>query len=168
MLASDKKERAHVATQKKIGKRSQAAVCETRQLILTAALAVFPSMVSHGARLEQVAERASVSKTNLLLLYPSKRRWQCRGNATDLDLAGAAQAFSRKFFPSGPSRSISVSSWRFRVIIRRRRGSSWRCWRARAVMEELTGDLKALIDENRADCRMGAQRETGARLPRTI
>ncbi|CQL95766.1 high-affinity zinc transporter periplasmic protein [Salmonella enterica subsp. enterica serovar Typhimurium str. DT104] len=58
-------------TEKKIGKRSQATGAK-RQLILTAALAVFSQYGIHGARLEQVAERAGVSKTNLLYYYPSK------------------------------------------------------------------------------------------------
>lgn len=103
-------------TEKKIGKRSQATGAK-RQLILTAALAIFSQYGIHGARLEQVAERAGVSKTNLLYYYPSKEALYVAVMRQILDVW---------------LKSISVSSWRFRVIIRRRRGSSaWRCWRAR-------------------------------------
>lgn len=68
--------------EKKIGKRSQAASAK-RQAILMAALAVFSQYGIHGARLEQVAERAGVSKTNLLLLLSLERGVVCRGNAAD-------------------------------------------------------------------------------------
>ena len=115
-------------TEKKIGKRSQATGAK-RQLILTAALAVFSQYGIHGARLEQVAERAGVSKTNLLYYYPSKEALYVAVMRQILDVwLAPLKAFRADF----SSKSISVSSWRFRVIIRRRRGSSaWRCWRAR-------------------------------------
>lgn len=58
--------------EKKTGKRSQA-VSAKRQAILTAALNIFSQYGIHGTRLEQVAEQAGVSKTNLLYYYPSKR-----------------------------------------------------------------------------------------------
>ena len=57
--------------EKKTGKRSQA-VSAKRQAILTAALNIFSQYGIHGTRLEQVAEQAGVSKTNLLYYYPSK------------------------------------------------------------------------------------------------
>lgn len=123
-------------TEKKIGKRSQATGAK-RQLILTAALAVFSQYGIHGARLEQVAERAGVSKTNLLYYYPSKEALYVAVMRQILDVwLAPLKAFRAEFSPleaiKRPSKSISVSSWRFRVIIRRRRGSSvWRCWRAR-------------------------------------
>ncbi len=87
----------------------------------------------HGARLEQVAERAGVSKTNLLYYYPSKEALYVAvmRQIPDVWLA-PLKAFRAEFSLWRPSKSISVSSWKFRVIIRRRRGSSaWRCWRAR-------------------------------------
>ncbi|EAS2104925.1 TetR family transcriptional regulator [Salmonella enterica] len=95
-------------TEKKIGKRSQATGAK-RQLILTAALAVFSQYGIHGARLEQVAERAGVSKTNLLYYYPSKEALYVAVMRQILDI-----------------------------------------WLAPLLMEELTGDLKALIDEKSA------------------
>lgn len=119
-------------TEKKIGKRSQATGAK-RQLILTAALAVFSQYGIHGARLEQVAERAGVSKTNLLYYYPSKEALYV-AVMRQIWMSGwrRSRRFAQNFPLWRPSKSISVSSWRFRVIIRRRRGSSaWRCWRAR-------------------------------------
>ena len=56
---------------KKIGKRSQA-VSAKKEAILAAALDAFSQYGIHGTRLEQVAELAGVSKTNLLYYYPSK------------------------------------------------------------------------------------------------
>ncbi len=87
----------------------------------------------HGARLEQVAERAGVSKTNLLYYYPSKEALYV-AVMRQIRMSGwrRSRRFAQNFPLWRPSKSISVSSWKFRVIIRRRRGSSaWRCWRAR-------------------------------------
>ncbi|MWL75147.1 TetR family transcriptional regulator, partial [Escherichia coli] len=53
------------------GKRSQA-VSAKKAAILAAALETFSQFGIHGTRLEQVAELAGVSKTNLLYYYPSK------------------------------------------------------------------------------------------------
>ena len=50
---------------KKIGKRSLA-VSAKKEAILAAALDAFSQIGIHGTRLEQVAELAGVSKTNLL------------------------------------------------------------------------------------------------------
>lgn len=58
-------------TAKKTGKRIQA-VNEKRGIILAAALETFSLYGIHGTRIEKVAERAGVSKTNLLYYYPSK------------------------------------------------------------------------------------------------
>lgn len=58
-------------TAKKTGKRTQA-VNEKRETILAAALETFSLYGIHGTRIEKVAERAGVSKTNLLYYYPSK------------------------------------------------------------------------------------------------
>ena len=45
---------------------------QKRQRILDAALEIFSRNGLHGARLDQVAERADVSKTNLLYYYETK------------------------------------------------------------------------------------------------
>ncbi len=57
---------------KKSGKRRSQAVSTQKEPILAAALEAFSQFGIHGTRLEQVAERAGVSKTNLLYYYPSK------------------------------------------------------------------------------------------------
>ncbi|MCJ2014738.1 HTH-type transcriptional regulator RutR [Methylobacterium sp. J-076] len=43
-----------------------------REAVLDAALAVFSTVGLHGASIEQIAERAGLSKTNLLYYFPSK------------------------------------------------------------------------------------------------
>ncbi len=57
---------------KKSGKRSQAVSAKRRPS--AAALEAFSQFGIHGTRLEQVAERAGVSKTNLLITTLRKRR----------------------------------------------------------------------------------------------
>lgn len=52
-------------------RRSHAAAAK-RSAILAAALAFFSQFGIHGTRLDKVAERAGVSKTNLLYYFPSK------------------------------------------------------------------------------------------------
>jgi TetR/AcrR family transcriptional regulator len=47
-------------------------VSAKKEAILAAALETFSQFGIHGTRLEQVAELAGVSKTNLLYYYPSK------------------------------------------------------------------------------------------------
>ncbi|WP_277269208.1 TetR family transcriptional regulator, partial [Pantoea septica] len=55
--------------EKKPTRRSRATAAK-RAAILEAALALFSQFGIHGTRLDQVAERADVSKTNLLYYYP--------------------------------------------------------------------------------------------------
>ncbi|CNL46223.1 HTH-type transcriptional regulator RutR [Yersinia proxima] len=55
----------------KPSRRSKAGAAK-RQLIMTAALELFSLYGIHGTSLDQVAERADVSKTNLLYYFPSK------------------------------------------------------------------------------------------------
>ena len=57
--------------EKKPGRRSRA-VAAKRAAILEAALTFFSQFGIHGTSLDKVAERAEVSKTNLLYYYPSK------------------------------------------------------------------------------------------------
>jgi len=52
--------------------RRSRAVAAKRSAILTAALALFSQFGLHGTSLDKVAERADVSKTNLLYYFPSK------------------------------------------------------------------------------------------------
>ena len=74
---------------KKSGKRSQA-VSAKKEAILAAALEAFSQFGIHGTRLEQVAELAGVSKTNLLYYYPSKEALDAAG-------MGAAEATMETF-----------------------------------------------------------------------
>lgn len=52
--------------------RRSRAVAAKRSAILKAALALFSQFGLHGTSLDKVAERADVSKTNLLYYFPSK------------------------------------------------------------------------------------------------
>lgn len=52
--------------------RRSRAVAAKREAILTAALEFFSQFGIHGTSLDKVAERADVSKTNLLYYFPSK------------------------------------------------------------------------------------------------
>jgi len=56
----------------KTSTRRSRAVAAKRSAILTAALALFSQFGLHGTSLDKVAERADVSKTNLLYYFPSK------------------------------------------------------------------------------------------------
>ncbi|WP_432323543.1 HTH-type transcriptional regulator RutR [Yersinia enterocolitica] len=60
-----------LALEIKPSRRSKAGAAK-RQLIMTAALELFSLYGFHGTSLDQVAERADVSKTNLLYYFPSK------------------------------------------------------------------------------------------------
>ena len=59
------------AATRKTGKRTLA-VNAKKEAILNAALKTFSQYGIHGSRIEQVADLAGVSKTNLLYYYPSK------------------------------------------------------------------------------------------------
>lgn len=74
-----------------------------------AALAVFSQYGIHGARLEQVAKRAGVSKTNLLYYYPSKEMLYVAVMRQILDVWLAAQGVSRRIFPSGGHKRVYLS-----------------------------------------------------------
>lgn len=60
-----------LSDKKSVTRRSRA-VAEKRRVIMAAALEYFSLYGMHGTRLEQVAEKADVSKTNLLYYFPSK------------------------------------------------------------------------------------------------
>ena len=75
---------------KTTGKRSRA-VSAKKKAILSAALDTFSQFGFHGTRLEQIAELAGVSKTNLLYYFPSK---DCRAAADSRYLAGTVKSVS--------------------------------------------------------------------------
>ena len=130
--------------EKKTGKRSQA-VSAKRQAILTAALNTFSQYGIHGSRLEQVAEQAGVSKTNLLYYYPSKE-------ALYVAVLRPLKAFREDFAPL-----VAIKEYiRLKLEVSRDYPQASRLFcmemlaGAPLLMEELTGDLKALIDEKSA------------------
>jgi len=61
-----------VKSAEKAPTRRARAVAAKREAILTAALEFFSQFGIHGTSLDKVAERADVSKTNLLYYFPSK------------------------------------------------------------------------------------------------
>lgn len=61
------------ADEKSAGRRSRA-VAAKRALIVNAALTLFSQFGLQGTRIEQIAELADVSKTNLLYYFPSKEK----------------------------------------------------------------------------------------------
>jgi TetR/AcrR family transcriptional regulator len=114
------------------GKRSQA-VSAKKQAILGAALDTFSQFGIHGTRLEQVAERAGVSKTNLLYYYPSKEVLYVAVLQQILDIwLAPLKAFREEFTRWWRLKSTSASSWRYPATTRRRLAcSALRCCRAR-------------------------------------
>ncbi len=96
-------------TVKRADKRTRA-VSEKRQAILTAALDAFSRLGFHGARLEQVAELAGVSKTNLLYYYPSKEALYIAVLRQILDIwLAPLKAFRSDFTPAGSDQRVHPS-----------------------------------------------------------
>jgi TetR/AcrR family transcriptional regulator len=133
---------------KKSGKRSQA-VSEKRAAILAAALALFSRSGIHGTRLEQVAEQAGVSKTNLLYYYPSKEALYVAVLQQILDIwLAPLKAFREDFAPL-----VAIKEYiRLKLEVSRDHPQASRLFclemlqGAPLLKAELTGDLKALVD----------------------
>ncbi|EMK5830615.1 HTH-type transcriptional regulator RutR [Citrobacter sedlakii] len=136
----------------KSGKRSRA-VSAKRQAILTAALNTFSQYGFHGTRLEQIAEQARVSKTNLLYYYPSKEALYVAVLRQILDIwLAPLKAFREDFAPLE-----AISEYiRLKLEVSRDYPQASRLFcmemlaGAPLLMAELTGDLKALIDDKSA------------------
>lgn len=136
----------------KSGKRSRA-VSVKRQAILTAALNTFSQYGFHGTRLEQIAEQARVSKTNLLYYYPSKEALYVAVLRQILDIwLAPLKAFREDFAPLE-----AISEYiRLKLEVSRDYPQASRLFcmemlaGAPLLMAELTGDLKALIDDKSA------------------
>ncbi|EHG7583400.1 TPA: HTH-type transcriptional regulator RutR [Citrobacter sedlakii] len=136
----------------KSGKRSRA-VSAKRQAILTAALNTFSQYGFHGTRLEQIAEQARVSKTNLLYYYPSKEALYVAVLRQILDIwLAPLKAFREDFAPLE-----AISEYiRLKLAVSRDYPQASRLFcmemlaGAPLLMAELTGDLKALIDDKSA------------------
>ncbi|HDG1694455.1 TPA: HTH-type transcriptional regulator RutR [Kluyvera ascorbata] len=137
---------------KKGGKRSQA-VSVKKQAILTAALNTFSQYGIHGTRLEQVAELAGVSKTNLLYYFPSKEALYVAVMQQILDIwLAPLKAFREDLAPL-----VAIKEYiRLKLEVSRDypQASKLFCLEmlqgAPLVMDELTGDLKALVVEKSA------------------
>ncbi|MTH46604.1 HTH-type transcriptional regulator RutR [Intestinirhabdus alba] len=137
---------------KSTGKRSRT-VSAKRRAILTAALDAFSQVGFHGARLEQVAERAGVSKTNLLYYYPSKEALYVAVLRQILDIwLAPLKAFREELAPLAAIKEYI----RLKLEVSRDYPQASRLFcmemlaGAPLLMAELTGDLKALIDEKSA------------------
>lgn len=136
----------------KSGKRSRA-VSAKRQAILTAALNTFSQFGFHGTRIEQIAEQAGVSKTNLLYYYPSKEALYVAVLRQILDVwLAPLKAFREDFAPLE-----AISEYiRLKLEVSRDYPQASRLFcmemlaGAPLLMAELTGDLKALIDDKSA------------------
>lgn len=136
---------------KKSGKRSQA-VSAKKEAIPAAALEAFSQFGIHGTRLEQVAERAGVSKTNLLYYYPSKEALYVAVLQQILAIwLAPLKAFREDISPLVAIREYIRLKLEVSAITP---ASKLFCLEilqgAPLLMGELTGDLKALVDEKSA------------------
>lgn len=137
---------------KKSGKRSQA-VSAKKQAILSAALNTFSQYGIHGTRLEQVAELAGVSKTNLLYYYPSKEVLYVAVMRQILAIwLAPLKAFREDLAPL-----VAIREYiRLKLEVSRDYPQASRLFclemlqGAPLLMNELTGDLKALVEAKSA------------------
>ena len=137
---------------KKAGKRTQA-VSAKKEAILAAALSTFSQFGIHGTRLEQVAELAGVSKTNLLYYFPSKEALYVAVMRDILDIwLAPLRAFREEFTPL-----VAIGEYiRLKLEVSRDHPEASRLFclemlqGAPLLMAELTGDLKSLVAEKSA------------------
>ncbi|BBQ84435.1 MULTISPECIES: HTH-type transcriptional regulator RutR [Enterobacteriaceae] len=137
---------------KKSGKRSQA-VSAKKQAILNAALNTFSQYGIHGTRLDQVAELAGVSKTNLLYYFPSKEALYVAVMQQILDIwLAPLRAFREDLAPLA-----AIGEYIRRKLEVSRdypQASKLFCLEmlqgAPLVMDALTGDLKQLVADKSA------------------
>lgn len=123
-----------------------------KEAILAAALEAFSQFGIHGTRLEQVAERAGVSKTNLLYYYPSKEALYVAVLQQILAIwLAPLKAFREDISPLVAIREYIRLKLEVSAITP---GLELFCLEilqgAPLLMGELTGDLKALVDEKSA------------------
>ncbi|KJM57954.1 pyrimidine utilization regulatory protein R [Pluralibacter gergoviae] len=140
------------AATRKTGKRTLA-VNAKKEAILNAALKTFSQYGIHGSRIEQVADLAGVSKTNLLYYYPSKEALYVavRRNILDIWLT-PLRAFREDFAPL-----VAIREYiRLKLEVSRDHPEASRLFclemlqGAPLLMAELTGDLKQLVAEKSA------------------
>lgn len=134
---------------KKVGRRG-AAVAAKKQAILAAGLEYFSQYGIHGTSLEQVAEKAEVSKTNLLYYFPSKEALYVAVLKQILDIwLAPLKAFRADLQPLA-----AIGEYiRLKLEVSRDYPQASRLFclemlqGAPLLMAELSGDLKSLVDE---------------------
>ena len=136
-----------------------------KRAILAAALDAFSQFGIHGTRLEQVAELAGVSKTNLLYYYPSKEALYI----AVLQQILAIWLAPLKAFREDISPLVAIGEYiRLKLEVSRDHPQASRLFclemlqGAPLLMGELTGDLKALVDEKSAIISGWVERQAGA------
>jgi len=137
---------------KTTGKRSQA-VSAKKQAILSAALETFSQFGIHGTRLEQVAELAGVSKTNLLYYFPSKEALYVSVLQQILDIwLAPLKAFREELTPL-----VAIQQYiRLKLEVSRDYPQASRLFclemlqGATLLKTVLSGDMKSLVDEKSA------------------
>lgn len=139
-------------TAKKTGKRTRA-VNEKRGVILAAARETFSLYGIHGTRVEQVAERAGVSKTNLLYYFASKEALYLAVLQEILDVwLAPLKAFREDLAPLVAIREYIRS--KLEVSLDNPQASRLFCLEmlqgAPVLNAELSGALKALVEEKSA------------------
>ena len=139
-------------TAKKTGKRTRA-VNEKRGVILAAARETFSLYGIHGTRVEQVAERAGVSKTNLLYYFASKEALYLAVLQEILDVwLAPLKAFREDLAPLVAIREYIRS--KLEVSRDNPQASRLFCLEmlqgAPVLNAELSGALKALVEEKSA------------------
>lgn len=141
-----------LAETKQTGRRSKA-VAAKKQAILAAGLAYFSQYGIHGTSLEKVAERAAVSKTNLLYYYPSKEALYIAVLKQILDIwLAPLRAFREDLEPLA-----AIGEYiRLKLEVSRDFPEASRLFclemlqGAPLLKEELTGDLKTLVADKSA------------------
>lgn len=134
------------------GKRSQA-VSAKKPAILAAALETFSQFGIHGTRLEQVAELAGVSKTNLLYYFPSKEALYVSVLQQILDIwLAPLKAFREELTPL-----VAIQQYiRLKLEVSRDYPQASRLFclemlqGAPLLKTVLSGDMKTLVDEKSA------------------
>ena len=139
-----------------------------RDLIREAALDVFSQQGFRGATLDQIAERAGLSKPNLLYYFPSKE-------AIHLDLLARLLDTwldpLRALDPTGDPKAEILGYMRRKLDLSRDFPRESRLFAnevlqgAPRLMELLGGELKALVDEKSAVLRQWAEEGRIANLP---
>ncbi|WP_413652344.1 HTH-type transcriptional regulator RutR [Pantoea sp. B65] len=142
-----------VKSSEKAPTRRSRAVAAKREAILVAALEFFSQFGIHGTSLDKVAERADVSKTNLLYYFPSKEELYIAVLKDILDVWLAPLRALRDDLQ--PLEAIGEYI-RMKLVVSRDHPQASRLFclemlqGAPLLKGELEGALKALVDEKSA------------------